>query len=127
VHDVLRSPGRPLDAAVRAFFEPRLGHDFATVRVHTDAPAASSAGAVNALAYAVGPDLVFGAGRYAPGTVDGMRLLAHELVHVGQQAQTRVDTAAGLRLGRPHDAAERAAAVAAERMVPLRATAVPCR
>lgn len=50
VHEVLRSAGQPLDPAIRAFFEPRFGHDFGTVRVHTDARAAESAGAVDALA-----------------------------------------------------------------------------
>src|SRR5712692_8199293 len=51
VHEVLRSPGQPLDASTRAFMEPRFGHDFSSVRVHTDAKAAESARAVNALAY----------------------------------------------------------------------------
>lgn len=141
VHDVLRSPGQPLDPATRAFMEPRLGHDFSRVRisaaahqrssadhamgpaagnyereaqqmadrvttaghhpgvtdarpadfsrvrVHTDAKAAESARAVNALAYTVGRDVVFGAGRYAPATREGQRLLAHELTHVVQQDQ----------------------------------------
>src|SRR5262245_38951532 len=68
VHDVLCSPGQPLDAAARAFVEPRFGHDFSHVRVHTGARAAESARAVNALAYTVGPDIVFGASQYAPGT-----------------------------------------------------------
>src|SRR5690348_2379195 len=36
VHEVLRSPGQPLDKQTRAFFEPRFGHDFSRVRVHTD-------------------------------------------------------------------------------------------
>ena len=53
VHEVLRSPGQPLDAATRAFMEPRFGHDFSNVRVHTDAKAAESARTVNALAYTV--------------------------------------------------------------------------
>src|SRR5215204_5149289 len=60
VHDVLRSPGRPLDHAARAEMEPRFGHDFSRVRVHTDAWAAESARAVDALAYTVGRDVVFG-------------------------------------------------------------------
>ena len=85
VHEVLRSPGRSLDSAVRAFMEPRFGHDFSQVRVHTDAKAAESAGAINSLAYTAGRDLVFGEGQYAPGTPDGGRLLAHELTHVVQQ------------------------------------------
>ena len=66
VHEVLNSTGQPLDAATRAFFEPRFGHDFSRVRLHTDARAAESARAVNALAYTVGPDVVFAARQYFP-------------------------------------------------------------
>ena len=88
VHDVLSSPGQPLDRSTRAFMEPRFGHDFSGVRVHTDARAAESARAVNALAYTVGRDVVFGAGQYMPGTMGGKRLLAHELTHTIQQSQT---------------------------------------
>jgi len=136
VHEVLRSPGRPLDAQTRDFFEPRFGrdfsmvhtlstaafsspsrlnvgpsqdhfeeqanaiadritrmpatpgghrYDFSNVRIHTDARAAESARAVDALAYTVGPNLVFGESRYAPQTNEGLRLVAHELTHVIQQ------------------------------------------
>lgn len=85
VHDVLRTSGRPLDAAARAFLEPRLGHDFGHVRVHADAQAAESAEAVGALAYTVADHVVFGADQYRPATMEGRRLLAHELVHVRQQ------------------------------------------
>ncbi len=81
----LRGGGRPLPESVRAFFEPRFGHDFSQVRVHTDARAAESARAVNALAYTVGRHVVFGSGQFAPGTTLGDRLLAHELTHVVQQ------------------------------------------
>lgn len=88
VHEVLQSPGQPLDEGVRTFMEPRFGHDFSRVRVHADAKAAESARAVNALAYTVGPDIVFGAGQYAPRLGEGQRLLAHELTHVVQQFQT---------------------------------------
>src|SRR5882672_6423977 len=79
VHEVLSSSGQPLDAGTRAFFEPRFAHDFSRVRVHADAKAAESTRAVNALAYTVGRDVVFGAGQYAPQTSEGHRLLAHEL------------------------------------------------
>lgn len=85
VHDVLNSPGQPLDSETRAFMEPRFGHDFSRVRVHFDGRSAESAQAVNALAYTVGRDVVFDAGQYAPGTHEGKRLLAHELSHVVQQ------------------------------------------
>ena len=85
VHQVLRARGQPLDPGTRTFMEPRFGHDFANVRVHTNNHAATSAEAVNALAYTVGNHVVFGAGQYAPGSARGQRLLAHELTHVVQQ------------------------------------------
>ena len=79
------SSGRPLDAGVRAFMEPRFGVDLGHVRVHTDAGAADSARQIGAHAYTIGRDIVFGRGRYAPGTSAGKSLLAHELTHVIQQ------------------------------------------
>lgn len=85
VHEALRSPGQPLDPGVRDFMESRLGQDFGEVRVHADAQAAESARAVNARAYTLKRDIVFGAGQYRPESVEGKRLLAHELVHVAQQ------------------------------------------
>ncbi|MGB7926301.1 MAG: DUF4157 domain-containing protein, partial [Pyrinomonadaceae bacterium] len=86
VNRVLSSSGQPLSPSTRAFFEPRFGHDLSTVRVHTDAAAAESARSVNALAYAVGHDVVFDTGRYASETTEGRKLLAHELTHVLQQS-----------------------------------------
>jgi len=83
--DSLKGRGQPLPAAVRAFFEPRFGHDFRQVRVHTGVEAAETARAMNAVAYTVGHDVAFGAGQYAPDTAQGRRLLAHELTHVLQQ------------------------------------------
>ena len=90
VHEVLRTPGEPLDAASRTFMESRFGHDFSRVRVHTNTRAAESAQAVQSLAYTVGRDVVFGSGQYAPGTSTGRRLLAHELTHVIQQGDGRL-------------------------------------
>jgi hypothetical protein len=91
VHQVLRSPGQPLDAATRAFMQPRFGHDFSQVRVHTDARAAQSAQAVSAVAYTVGRDVVFGAGQFDLNRGSGRRLLAHELSHVVQQSDAASD------------------------------------
>lgn len=85
VNQVLASPGRPLDAGTRSFMERRFGQGFQDVRIHTDARAAQSASAVEALAYTVGPNVVFGAGQYDPESPRGRRLLAHELTHVAQQ------------------------------------------
>lgn len=86
VREVLRSPGRPLDAETLTFMEPRFGHDFSRVRVHTDAHAARTAGRLHADAYTVGEHIVFAEGRFAPSTSEGDRLLAHELAHVVQGA-----------------------------------------
>lgn len=80
----MKGGGQSLPESVRAFYEPRFGYDFSQVRVHTDAKAVEAASAVNALAYTVGKDVVFGAGQYAPETSAGRRLLAHELAHVVQ-------------------------------------------
>src|SRR5437016_4260067 len=87
VQDVLSSSGQPLNADTRDFMEPRFGHDFSQVRVHTDERAVESAQAVDALAYTVGQDVVFGEGQYEPETGEGKRLLAHELTHVVQNEQ----------------------------------------
>jgi hypothetical protein len=84
VHEVLQSPGRPLDPAVRDFFESRFHHNFSGVRVHTDGPASASAKAVGARAYTVGSKIAFGSGEWSPGTDAGRRLIAHELAHVAQ-------------------------------------------
>ena len=96
VHEVLRSSGQPLDSATRGFMEPRVGHDFSRVRVHTGAAAEQSALEVNAHAYTVGHNIVFGAGRFAPGAQDGRRLIAHELTHVVQQSISDAGTAASM-------------------------------
>jgi Domain of unknown function (DUF4157) len=88
VHDVLNSSGQPLERNTREFMESRFGHDFSGVRVHTDSRAAESARAVNALAYTVGQDVVFGREQYIPGNMTGRKLIAHELTHVVQQRKS---------------------------------------
>jgi hypothetical protein len=80
--------GRPLPAGVRAFFEPRFGHDLGDVRVHADDRAARSARALDAAAYTVGRDVVFAPGQYRPDAEQGRRLLAHELAHVLHQTDS---------------------------------------
>jgi len=77
--------GQTLPGSLRAFFEPRFGVDFSQVRVHTDAAASHLAQSMNARAFTVGRNVVFGAGQYAPGTMEGQRLIAHELTHAVQQ------------------------------------------
>ena len=80
VHEVLRSPGEPLDAATLAYFEPRFGRDFSGVRVHSSSIASLSSALIGARAYAHGQTIVFG-NNQRPGL---NRLTAHELAHVAQ-------------------------------------------
>jgi hypothetical protein len=87
VHDVLRSPGQPLDAASQSFMEPQFGHDFSQVRIHADAQADESARAVNAQAFTVGRHIVFAKDRPPSNERAGRSLLAHELTHVVQQTK----------------------------------------
>ena len=81
----LEGAGTPLPHDVRGFFGSRMGHDFSSVRVHSGGEAAAAARSVNARAFTVGRNIVFGAGEYAPATTGGQHLLAHELTHVVQQ------------------------------------------
>jgi hypothetical protein len=90
VHEVLQSPGHPLDPSTRQFMEIRFGHDFSQVRVHTDAKASESAKSIHASAYTLASNLVFADGQYSPHTSTGRWLLAHELAHVVQQSKTSV-------------------------------------
>ena len=117
VHEVLRSAGQPLDSATRTFMEPRFGHHFSHVRVHTDAKAAESARQLNALAYTVGRDVVFAAEQYAPHTTSGRHLLAHELTHTIQQNVNGSRDWGALALGDSTDAAEQEADAVGKRVM----------
>jgi hypothetical protein len=77
--------GQAMPESSRQFFEPRFGHDFSGVRIHTDSVAAKSAQSINALAYTTGNNIVFNSGQYSPESDNGKRLMAHELTHVVQQ------------------------------------------
>jgi hypothetical protein len=106
VAHLLERPARSLDPALRSDLEQRFGQSLSRVRVHTDAAAAQSAAEVGARAYAVGDDIVFGGGQFAPGTAEGRRLIAHEVAHVLQQSGSRAcvqraSPATGLGLDQP--------------------------
>ena len=79
------SEGQPLTNEQKAYFEPRFGVDFSSVRVHTDASADTAARAVGGYAYTRGSDIIFREGQYRPHAYAGRQLLAHELAHVVQQ------------------------------------------
>jgi hypothetical protein len=85
ISNIRSGPSSALDSSVKEFMESRFGYDFSNVRIHTGEAAAKSASSINASAYSVGNDLVFGPGQYAPETGQGRTLLAHELTHMVQQ------------------------------------------
>ncbi|MFJ6785121.1 DUF4157 domain-containing protein [Streptomyces yangpuensis] len=122
VHEVLRSPGRPLDEPVRQEMEARMGADFSDVRLHTDATARRSAAEIGAGAYTSGHHIVAGAPRLDDHT------LAHELTHVVQQRRGPVagtDNGAGLSVSHPDDRFERAAEANARRVMAAPRPAAP--
>ncbi len=87
--DSLSGRGQEMPDSVKSYFEPRFGQDFGSVRLHRDSRAAELAQSLNARAFTVGRDIVFGAGEYAPHSLEGKRLIAHELTHVLQQSDGR--------------------------------------
>ncbi|MFP8963608.1 DUF4157 domain-containing protein [Streptomyces nanhaiensis] len=114
--DVVGGAGLPLDASVRRELEERLGHDLGRVRLHTDRDAAALTDLLGADAVAVGQDIFFREGAYRPGTADGMRLLAHELLHTVQNPDGLGALRAGRDLGAvslPQQTVEREAETAA--------------
>ncbi|MEW6212601.1 MAG: DUF4157 domain-containing protein [Acidobacteriota bacterium] len=88
----LRGGGHEMSSDLRAFFEPRFGRDFSSVRLHTDSSAGETAQRLNARAFTLGRDIAFAPGEYQPETTEGRRLLAHELTHVVQQNDSSVRT-----------------------------------
>ena len=82
----LEGRGQPMPAALRSEFEPRFGRDFGDVRLHTDAQAGQSASGFGARAYTYGRHVVFGTGQFDASSMQGRRLIAHELAHVMQQS-----------------------------------------
>jgi len=103
----LQGGGQPLSGMDRNYFEPRFGADFSNVRVHNDAHAANVARSINARAFTLGQDVVFGSGEYSSGTSSGRELLAHELTHVLQQQSATQSTLSRSviqrRIGDGHD------------------------
>jgi hypothetical protein len=83
----LKGGGQPLPEKTRRFFELRFGADFSDVRLHTDSTVAGLANSINAKAFTIGKNIVFGSGQYIPGTYSSSNIIAHELSHVIQQSR----------------------------------------
>ncbi|WP_106828539.1 eCIS core domain-containing protein [Parabacteroides pacaensis] len=73
--------------SVKQRMEKSFHTDFSSIRVH---PESSSAPEVGALAYTQGTDIHFAPGQFKPDTSSGQQLLGHELAHVVQQQEGRV-------------------------------------
>ncbi|WP_051722443.1 DUF4157 domain-containing protein [Streptomyces albus] len=115
--DIVSGAGQPLDLSVRRELEEQLGHDFSRVRLHTDRDAGALTDMLGADAVAVGQDIFFREGTYRPGTAEGQRLLAHELLHTVQNPDGLGALRAGRDLGAvslPEQAVEREAESAAQ-------------
>ena len=70
VNEAIGAKEQPLGPETRPFMEQRFGHDFSKVRIHSDSEAANSAAALNARAYTLGSNIVFGDSRIcAPNTI----------------------------------------------------------
>ncbi|WP_405538491.1 DUF4157 domain-containing protein [Streptomyces sp. NBC_00075] len=126
--DVVSGAGQPLDPGVRRELEERLGHDLSRVRLHTGRDAAQLTELLGADAVAVGQDILFREGAFRPGTADGQRLLAHELLHTVQNPHGLGALRAGRDLGAvsvPQQAIEREAESAAQELVRGDEQAVP--
>ena len=90
--NLAKGGGYPLTEQTRSFMESRFGMDFSQVKVHTDTHAVRMARALNAEAFTSGLDVYFAAGRYNPDSVQGKKLIAHELTHVIQQGGAVLQT-----------------------------------
>lgn len=62
-----------------------IKHGINHANIRTDHQAANATEALNARAFTLGNDIYFNQGEFNPHTHAGRKLLAHELVHVGQQ------------------------------------------
>ena len=112
--------GAPLDRTVQRHLESTLGADLSHVRIHTGGEADTLARAVDAVAFTSGRDIFFREGAYAPHTVPGAKLLAHEATHAAQQTAGPVagtPTSSGVAVSDPQDAFEAQADRAAEQAV----------
>ncbi|MDN5768655.1 MAG: DUF4157 domain-containing protein [Humibacillus sp.] len=108
VASALTEGGQPLGPSLRAEMERRFAHDFVGVRIHTGNLAAESASAVQALAYTVGHDIIFGAGQ-DPDSSSGRDVLMHELGHVVEHGPAPLPRGGSLIVGPVRDRAEREA------------------
>ncbi len=104
-----RGSGSSLSKDLQTEMSRKLGHDFSSVRLHTDGTADKLSRTINARAFTIGTDVFFKNGVYAPGTQKGRETLIHELTHVVQQSKSGKASGGKLKLGAPNTAMEQEA------------------
>ena len=112
-----RMGGQPLESSVRSNFEPALGYDLSSVKVHNSAEDSEISQSVGAKAFTLGQDVFFKGGSYNPDSSDGKKLLAHELTHVVQQSSGDVGGSNNLSVNSPDDPFEHEADSVAQQVV----------
>lgn len=115
----LKGGGQPLSNTTRSFFEPRFGTDLSGVRVHKDTLAADLSKSINAKAFTLDRDVVFGEGQYVPESIEGKKLIAHELTHVVQQSGNSGNTGIIRQSPDPSDSSVGNPGIRVGRYVPL--------
>ena len=81
------SGGGDLPTDLRSQMESSLGGNFGNVKINANSAKASEMGA---LAYTQGEEIHFAPGQFQPGSHEGQTLIGHELAHVVQQREGRV-------------------------------------
>lgn len=115
--------GSSLSSQVSREMSGAFGYDFSGVSVHNDSAAHNVCRSVGANAFATGNDVYFAAGKYAPGSREGDRLIAHELTHVVQQnggGVARSIAKKGVTFSSPGDPYETQADAVAETVVAMK-------
>lgn len=112
---IKKSRGVQIDPQTAARLSGALGYDISHAVMHTDAAAAEAAEALQANAFALGADVFFAEGQFRPGTPSGDELLAHELTHVVQHEEGRIQGGGDLEVSSPTESLEQEARSTADR------------
>ena len=84
-----RSGGTKMDTKTQTEMDQKFGTDFSHIKIHTDSEAAQMCQELGAQAFTRGNDIYFNEGKYNPNSIEGKRLLAHELTHTIQQGTAK--------------------------------------
>lgn len=113
-----RNGGQSLERSLQRQMETKFKKSFDDVKLHTDQPANTLSKQLEASAFTIGSDVFFREGKYDPGSIKGQELLAHELTHVIQQREGKVNSGTpGLNVRPAGDEFEQEADSTAESLI----------